>query len=229
MNYNVIAKSCSQDISLQDRILTYGTSSLTNVELMTLLMGQSKSVQSPADLAEDLLKLTGGDLYALGKLLPEGFEQVHGVGKEIAVVLAVSMELGRRRTFSSLGISHAIVSSRDVFNRFSGRLSDLQHEEFWILLLKRSNHVLAEIKISSGGLSGTVADPKLIFARALALRASAIVLIHNHPSGNSKPSVADRNLTKNLCRAGGFLDLPVVDHIIIAGKDFVSFADEGFL
>ena len=224
MNYTSIVNS-----NLKDRILINGTSSLNNIELITLLIGQCKSVKPSVLVAEDLLKLTGGDLYALGKLLPEGFEQVHGVGKEIALVLAVAMELGRRRTFSSLGKSYVIVSSRDVFNRFSDRLSDLQHEEFWLLLLKRSNNVLAEIKISSGGLSGTVADPKLIFGRALALRASAIVLVHNHPSGNCKPSVSDRNLTRNLCKAGGFLDLPVVDHIIIADKDFVSFADEGFL
>ena len=224
MNYTSIVNS-----NLKDRILINGTSSLNNIELITLLIGHCKSVKPSVLLAEDLLKLTGGDLYALGKLLPEGFEQVHGVGKEIALVLAAAMELGRRRTFSSLGKSYIIVSSRDVFNRFSDRLSDLQHEEFWLLLLKRSNHVLAEIKISSGGLSGTVADPKLIFGRALALRASAIVLVHNHPSGSCKPSVSDRNLTRNLCKAGGFLDLPVVDHIIIADKDFVSFADEGFL
>jgi len=224
MNYTTIVNS-----NLEDRILINGTSSLNNIELITLLIGQCKSVKSSVLVAEDLLKLTGGDLYALGKLLPEGYEQVHGVGKQISLVLSVAMELGRRRTFSSLGKSHVIVSSRDVFNRFSDRLSDLQHEEFWILLLKRSNHVLAEIKISSGGLSGTVADPKLIFGRALALRASAIVLVHNHPSGNCKPSVSDRTLTRNLCKAGVFLDLPVVDHIIIADKDFVSFADEGFL
>jgi len=224
MNYTTIVNG-----NLEDRILINGTCSLNNVELITLLIGQCKSVKSSALVAEDLLKLTGGDLYALGKLLPEGYEQVHGVGKQISLVLSAAMELGRRRTFSSLSKSHLIVSSTDVFKRFSDKLSDLQHEEFWILLLKRSNHVLAEIKISSGGLSGTVADPKLIFGRALALRASAIVLVHNHPSGNSKPSVSDRNLTRNLCKAGDFLDLPIVDHIIIAGKDFVSFADEGFL
>jgi DNA repair protein RadC len=224
MTYTTILNS-----NLEDRILINGTSSLNNIELITLLIGQCKSVKSSVLVAEDLLKLTGGDLYALGKLLPEGYEQVHGVGKQISLVLSVAMELGRRRTLNTLVKSGVIVSSRDVFNRFSDRLSDLQHEEFWILLLKRSNHVLAEIKISSGGLSGTVADPKLIFGRALALRASAIVLVHNHPSGNCKPSVSDRTLTRNLCKAGGFLDLPVVDHIIIADKDFVSFADEGFL
>lgn len=215
--------------NLKERILVHGASSLNNIELITLLIGQCNTEKPAVLVAENLLKLTGGDLYSLGKLLPEGYEQVQGVGKQMSLVLSAAMELGRRRTLNSRRISKIIVSSRDVFNIFSERLSDLQHEEFWILLLKRSNQVLAEIKISSGGLSGTVADPKLIFGRALALRASAIVLVHNHPSGNSKASVSDRNLTRNLCRAGSFLDLPIVDHVIIAGNDFVSFADEGFL
>jgi len=224
MHYKTIANR-----NLKDRILVHGASSLNNIELITLLIGQCNTEKPAVLVAENLLKLTGGDLYSLGKLLPEGYEQVQGVGKQMSLVLSAAMELGRRRTLNSRGKSKIIVSSRDVFNIFSQRLSDLQHEEFWILLLKRSNQVLAEIKISSGGLSGTVADPKLIFGRALALRASAIVLVHNHPSGNSKASVSDRNLTRNLCRAGSFLDLPIVDHVIIAGNDFVSFADEGFL
>ena len=100
---------------------------------------------------------------------------------------------------------------------------------FWVLLLRRSNHVLAEVCISRGGLTGTVVDPKIVFGRALAMRAAALVLVHNHPSGNPKPSDADRALTQNLCRAGEFLDLPVLDHVIVAGDGFVSFADQGWL
>ena len=109
------------------------------------------------------------------------------------------------------------------------RWADLQHEEFWILLLRRSNLVLADVCISRGGLTGTVVDPKLVFGRAVALRAAAMVLVHNHPSGNPKPSASDRELTANLCRAGEYLDLPVLDHVIVAGGAFVSFADEGWL
>ena len=122
-----------------------------------------------------------------------------------------------------------ITSSRTVFNRYVDRLSDLCHEEFHVLLLKRSNDVLAELKISNGGFSGTVADPKLIFANSLSLVAAAIVLIHNHPSGNTKPSQCDINLTKKLLEAGKFLDLPVLDHIIIVGKNFSSFSDSGII
>jgi len=109
------------------------------------------------------------------------------------------------------------------------RLGDLQHEELWVLPLRQSNHVLAEICISRGRLTGTVVDPKLVFGRALAMRAAALVLVHNHPSGNPQPSEADRWLTSTLCEAGKHLDLPVLDHVIVAGKAFVSFADQGWL
>jgi DNA repair protein RadC len=119
--------------------------------------------------------------------------------------------------------------SQDVFGRFQSRLSDLQHEEFWIMLLKRSNDVLAEVCISKGGLTGTVVDPKIVFGRALAMRAAAMVLVHNHPSGNPQPSASDRELTRSLCRAGLLLDLPILDHVIVAGDGYVSFADEGWL
>ena len=119
--------------------------------------------------------------------------------------------------------------SQDVFGRFQSRLSDLQHEEFWIMLLKRSNDVLAEVCISKGGLTGTVVDPKIVFGRALAMRAAAMVLVHNHPSGNPRPSASDRELTRCLCRAGLLLDLPILDHVIVAGDGYVSFADEGWL
>ncbi|MEC7654130.1 MAG: JAB domain-containing protein, partial [Bacteroidota bacterium] len=145
-------------------------------------------------------------------------------------LISAAMELGRRRTaYSRVQKKTRITSSRDVYNRYIDRLSDLCNEEFHVLFLKRSNDVLAEFKISSGGLSGTVVDPILIFAKALALGVAAIVLIHNYPSGNTKPSQCDINLTKNLVEAGKFLDLPVLDHIIIAGKNFSSFSDSGLI
>jgi len=112
-----------------------------------------------------------------------------------------------------------------VYNRLSSTLGDLMHEEFWVLYLKRSNEVIAQIRISSGGLTGTVANPKIIFSKALTLNAAAMILVHNHPSGNNRPSTSDINLTNNLRDAGKFLDLPILDHIIIAGKTYFSFAD----
>ena len=217
------------DLSPRDRMLIQGAGALKDSELLAILIGSGPSGKTAHDVAIDLLGLAGDNLHELGKLLPEGYASISGIGSARASILTAAMEIGRRRMASMRPVTIQIVSSRDVFLRFVDRLSDLPHEEFWILLLRRSNHVLAEIKISSGGLAGTVADPKIIFGRALALRAAAIVLIHNHPSGNPKPSSSDKSLTNNMREAGKFLDLPVLDHIIVAGKQYVSFADEGLI
>ena len=217
------------DLSPRDRMLIQGAGALKDSELLAILIGSGPSGKTAHDVAIDLLGLAGDNLHELGKLLPEGYASISGIGSVRASILTAAMEIGRRRMASMRPVTVQIVSSRDVFLRFVDRLSDLPHEEFWILLLRRSNHVLAEIKISSGGLAGTVADPKIIFGRALALRAAAIVLIHNHPSGNPKPSISDKSLTNNMREAGKFLDLPVLDHIIVAGKQYVSFADQGLI
>lgn len=217
------------DLSPRDRMLIQGAGALKDSELLAILIGSGPSGKTAHDVAIDLLGLAGDNLHELGKLLPEGYASISGIGSARASILTAAMEIGRRRMASMRPVTVQIVSSRDVFLRFVDRLSDLPHEEFWILLLRRSNHVLAEIKISSGGLAGTVADPKIIFGRALALRAAAIVLIHNHPSGNPKPSISDKSLTNNMREAGKFLDLPVLDHIIVAGKQYVSFADQGLI
>ena len=217
------------DLRPRDRMQIQGAGALKDSELLAILIGSGSSGKTAHDVAIDLLGLAGDNLHELGKLLPEGYASISGIGSARASILTAAMEIGRRRTASIRPVTIQIVSSRDVFLRFVDRLSDLPHEEFWILLLRRSNHVLAEIKISSGGLAGTVADPKIIFGRALALRAAAIVLIHNHPSGNPKPSSSDKSLTNNMREAGKFLDLPVLDHIIVAGKQYVSFADEGLI
>ena len=217
------------DLSPRDRMLIQGAGALKDSELLAILIGSGPSGKTAHDVAIDLLGMAGDNLHELGKLLPEGYASISGIGSARASILTAAMEIGRRRMASMRPVTVQIVSSRDVFLRFVDRLSDLPHEEFWILLLRRSNHVLAEIKISSGGLAGTVADPKIIFGRALALRAAAIVLIHNHPSGNPKPSISDKSLTNNMREAGKFLDLPVLDHIIVAGKQYVSFADEGLI
>lgn len=206
-----------------------GVSALNDTELFAILIGSGQRGRSAEMIAGDLLAMMDNDLQTLGKLTTEGFSQIPGIGKARASIISAAMELGRRRTAMKRILKNRISSSRDVYNRYVHRLSDLGHEEFHVLHLKRSNEVLAELKTSKGGLTGTVADPKIIFSKALALGAAALVLIHNHPSGNPKPSQSDINLTKNLVEAGKFLDLPVLDHIIIAGKSFSSFTDSGLI
>lgn len=213
----------------RDRMLRQGVAALKDAELLAILIGSGVQGKTAENVADDLLQMTDHDLQALGKLPPEGYALVPGIGIARGTVISAAMELGRRRSESGRVTVYKISSSRDIYNRFVDRLGDLGHEEFWVLLLKRSNEVLADLKISTGGLTGTVADPKIIFGKALALRAAAMVLIHNHPSGNPNPSSCDKNLTNNLVEAGKFLDLPVLDHIIIAGKRYHSFADSGLL
>lgn len=219
----------------RERLMLHGPSALRDEELLSILLASGGRGRPVAMLSAELLALGKGSLDDLGRLPPEAYTTVSGVGMAKAVTIAAAMELGRRRHRERMSLpkpgsnGDAIRTSKDVFLRFRERLADLGHEEFWVLALRRSNDVLTELMISRGGLSGTVADPKIIFGKALALRAAALVLIHNHPSGNPRPSAADRRLTENLKRAGELLDLPVLDHVIVAQEQYFSFADDGAL
>lgn len=213
----------------RERMLLHGSASLSHVELFALLIGSGPRGESAMQVAKRLLDLYGGDLHRIGRTDPEALKLVHGIGDARAVQLVAAMELGRRRMEQQELPGLSITSSVQVAQRFRSRLCDLAYEEFWILALTRANTPIMDCLISRGGLSGTVADPKVIFSRALALRAAAIILIHNHPSGNANPSVADKTLTSRLKEAGQQLDLPVLDHVIIAGMRHFGFAEHGLL
>ena len=215
----------------REKMLLEGAQSLSNRELLSILIGSGVRGRPVHLVAQDLLDAAQEDLSELSRMPPEGYALVDGIGTVKAVQIAAALELGRRRqVFSSLRQRKDIIrSSKDVYDRFALKLADLAHEEFWLLLLRRSNAVMSEVMISRGGLTGTVADPKVIFSKALAMRAAGIVAIHNHPSGSSNPSRADRELTKNLQWAGKMLDCPLLDHLIVAGDDYFSFADAGEL
>ncbi|MBT6162713.1 MAG: DNA repair protein RadC [Crocinitomicaceae bacterium] len=215
----------------REKMLLEGAQSLSNRELLSILIGSGVRGRPVHLVAQALLDAAQGDLSELSRMPPEGYALVDGIGTVKAVQIAAALELGRRRQVnSSLRQRKDIIrSSKDVYDRFALKLADLAHEEFWLLLLRRSNAVMSEVMISRGGLTGTVADPKVIFSKALAMRAAGIVAIHNHPSGSSNPSRADRELTKNLQWAGKMLDCPLLDHLIVAGDDYFSFADAGEL
>lgn len=215
----------------REKLLLKGAQALSDEELLMVLIGTGVQGHPVDQAAKGMLELAGGTLAGLARIPPEGLMSIRGVGMAKAVMISAAMEMGKRRdSHIALNRKAAMIrSSRDVFERFQQRLTDLSHEEFWLLLLRRSNEVMAELLISRGGVSGTVADPKIIFAKALAMRASGIVAVHNHPSGSTRPSRADRELTKNLQWAGKMLDCPLMDHIIVAGANYFSFADEGEL
>ena len=213
----------------RERALIHGVETLTPAELLALLIGSGAPGAGAEDAASALLADLQGDLHALGRCGIARLRSYRGLGDARAVRVAAAMELGRRRMDMPPSPGKRMTRSEDIVARFQARLMDRSEEEFWALALSRSNAVVADLRISVGGQSGTVVDPKVVFSKALTVRAAALVLVHNHPSGNPRPSEADKALTREISRVGKALDMPVLDHVIIAGMRHFSFADHQLL
>ena len=226
MDYNKLSiKHWAEEDRPREKLILKGRSSLTDAELLGIQIGSGTKAQTAVDIAKQILNDHDGDLNKIARLTVNDLMRYPGIGEARAINIVSALELGRRRPISSME-KPQIKSSADVYNIIKPELLDLDHEQFWLLLLNRANKVLKKHQISNGGVSGTVADPKLIFRAALDHLASSIILIHNHPSGNLKPSEADRRLTKQLSEAGKLLDISVLDHIIFTDENYFSFADE---
>ena len=213
----------------RERARLAGVDALRDEELLALLIGSGSQGEQAVDAGRRVMDEFGGDLHALGRSGLLRLEAVRGIGPARAVCIAAAMELGRRRMDRPDPPALRVTRSEDIVRRFRSRLIDRSEEEFWALALNRANGALADLRISIGGQSGTVVDPKVVFSKALVVRASALVLVHNHPSGNPRPSESDKRLTRSLVEAGRALDLPVLDHVIIAGMRHFSFADHQLL
>ncbi len=211
----------------REKLVLKGIAALSDAELIAILLGSGTTNLSAVDLAKQIMQDNNNNLHSLARQSVKDLQKFKGIGEAKAITLVSALELGRRRKISEVEIKPVVKSSGDVYNYIQGDLADLPYEEFWILLLNRANRIEKKIRISTGGVSGTIADPKLIYKYALENLASSIILVHNHPSGNNKPSDADCNLTKKLCEAGRFLEIPVLDHVIICNQTWYSFADEG--
>jgi DNA repair protein RadC len=211
----------------REKLLANGRASLTDAELISILVGTGTIRHSALDLAKLILGSASNNLYTLGKFSIDDLKKIKGIGEAKAVVIAAALELGRRRRLEDPASLPRIGSSKDAFELLHGDIADLPHEEFWVLLLNRANRLIRKKKISAGGVSGTVADPKIIYHCALESLASGIIVAHNHPSGNLMASRQDIELTKKLTEAGKMLDIQMLDHLIIAGNKYYSFADEG--
>ncbi len=220
-------RSWAEDEQPREKLLNKGASALSNAELLAILIQVGTRDESALDLSRRLLKAHDERLGMLGKASVKDLFAFRGIGTAKAVTLAATMELGRRRREEKGGNPPSVTSSKDVHELMAGKLEDLPHEEFWILLLNRANKLIARHLIGRGGLSGTVADTRLIFKLAVQDLASSMILCHNHPSGNVDPSRADISLTRKLVEAGELMDIPVLDHLIIAADECFSFADEG--
>ena len=222
-----------RDLAVEDRprekCLSQGTSALSNSELLAILIGTGTRKQSAIDLARLILHMAGNDLHQLGRLSLAELEKIDGIGHAKAIRIQASFELARRRKASPPGIRQRIKCSQDAWKLLDGALSDLQHEEFWVLLLNRSNQVTDQIRVSQGGISGTVTDVRIILNAAVEKLASGIILAHNHPSGNLSPSDADIKITKKVKDAAQLLDLTLLDHLILSDQGYLSMADDNLM
>jgi DNA repair protein RadC len=224
-------KKWAEEDRPREKLLLKGSRHLTDAELLAILIRTGFKNHHVVDVAQQLLDNVGNDINKLGELsIPQIIKSVKGVGKDKAVTIAAALELGRRRKESSGNKSlKKITSSKDAYDYIYPSLADQQQEFFYIILLNRANVILSNHKISEGGMTGTVVDPKIIFKKVLEEGAISIVLVHNHPSGNLQPSQADIDLTKKIQEASKLLDISLLDHLIFTNNTYFSFADEGLL
>ncbi|MCK4631288.1 MAG: DNA repair protein RadC [Bacteroidales bacterium] len=222
-------KDLAEEDRPREKLLAKGISSLSDAELIAILIGSGNRNESAVDLGKKILGSVSHNLNELGKLSIYDLMKMKGIGHAKAITILSALELGRRRKSSKTITKKKISSSRDVLDYFQPLLADLHYEEFWVLLLNRSNRVVNKIKISQGGISGTVIDVRLILKKAIEHETSFIILCHNHPSGNLEPSESDKKITQKLKEAGKVMDIGVVDHLIISDNSYFSFADEGLL
>lgn len=222
-------KAWAQEDRPREKLLIKGRSALSEAELIAILIGSGNKDQSAVELSQHILKSFGNNINDLAKCSVNDLQKFKGIGEAKAISIVSALELGRRRSDITVTKKPKIQSSKDAYELMKADLLDLGHEEFWVILLKRNNEVIKKRMVSKGGVSITAVDPKIIFKSALEEVASGIILFHNHPSGNLQPSKHDLQLTEKIKKAGGYLDIKLLDHIIIANDSFFSFTDEGIL
>ncbi len=229
MNENKSIKNWSEDERPREKLLQKGAMSLSDSELMGILIASGNRERSAIDLAKDVLALAGNNLRELGRLSVTELQKIKGIGEAKAITIAAAMELGRRRQMSE-GLDRAtITQSKEAIPIIMPLLQDLNYEVFCVLYLNHSGKLLRHELLSSGGLTATVADVRIILKNALLYNASRLIIAHNHPSGNRTPSQADIALTRQVKQAAALMDITLLDHIIIAGHSYVSLADDGLM
>lgn len=226
---NLSIKKWAEDDRPREKLLQKGKHSLSDSELIAILLGSGSKNESAVELSKKILASVQNNLNELGKLSIQQLCKFKGIGPAKAITLAAAMELGRRRRLEEALELKKITSSQSVFEMMQPIIGELAHEEFWILYLNNSNKVIEKFQISKGGITGTLVDVRITLRKALEVGAVSIILVHNHPSGNLKASEADKQLTWKLKTASESLDIKVLDHIIVTEKSYLSFADEALL
>jgi DNA repair protein RadC len=213
----------------REKMMNKGIGALSNAELIAILFGTGTRNESAVEIARKLLDSAENNLNKLATFTLKDLKLIKGIGEAKAISVLTALELGKRRKIEEVVERRKIQSSKDVYEIFGPLLGDLPFEEFWILLLNRSNCIIEKMKTSQGGISGTVTDVRIILKNALDKMASSIILCHNHPSGNLKPSEQDISITQRLKEAGKLIDINIPDHVIVASNGYFSFADEGII
>ncbi len=227
---NIPIKNWAEDDRPREKLQNKGVNSLSDAELIAILIGSGSRNESAVELSKKILASVNGNLIELSKLsINDLVKNFKGIGDAKAISIIAALELGKRRRSSEVIIKEKITTSKDAFELLHALIGDSHYEEFWVILLNKAHKIIKTISISEGGIAGTVADPKKIFKIALEHNACSIVLCHNHPSGNLKASDDDIRLTRKIKEAGLMLDIQIVDHIIIGDDNYYSFADEGIL
>ena len=222
-------KNWNEDERPREKMLQKGAAALTDAELLAILISSGTRERSAVDLARDILALAGNNLREIGRLNIAELQKVKGIGEARAITISAAMELGRRRQVSEGLDRVAINKSSEAAHIILPMLQDLNHEVFCVLYLNQASRVLKHEFISSGGLTATVVDIRMILKNCLLYNANQIIIAHNHPSGSKKPSEADKSLTLRLREAAELMDIRLKDHIIIAGNDYLSMSDEGMI
>ena len=227
MNTSNSIKNWAEDDRPREKMLQKGPSALTDAELLAILINSGTRERSALDLAREILSKAHNNLSELGRLNIKELQKTKGIGEARAITISAALELGRRRQMSEGLQRTTIKKSQDAAEIVIPLLGDLNHEAFCVLYLNQANRVLLHEMLSSGGLTGTIADIRIILKNALLNNANQLIIAHNHPSGNLQASAADKELTRKLKEAAILMDIKLLDHLIICGTSFLSMADEG--
>ncbi len=226
-NNKTSIKNWAEDDRPREKMAKHGAEMLSNSELLAIIINNGGKSKSAVELAKEILQLGHNNLDELGKLSLKDLQKIKGIGIAKAISIAAALEIGRRRTAGDVLTRVQVRSSKEIAIYLRSILKDYQHEVFAVLFLNQANKIKSFKIISRGGITGTVADPRIILKQALDEGATSIVLSHNHPSGNLNPSNADKELTQKIKMAASYFDIKVLDHIIVSDEGHYSFADAG--
>lgn len=223
-------KNWAEEDRPREKLMKKGVNALTDSELIAILIGSGNDKESAVELSRRILQKSDNNINKLAKLsVNDLVRNFRGIGPAKAITISAALELGKRRKLEEVPNREKITCSKDAYSLFYPIISDLNHEETWALILDRSNKVVSTMQVSRGGISGTVVDIRLILREAINHFASGIILGHNHPSGNCTPSPQDTSLTKKLKEAARWMDILLLDHIIVCGEQYYSYADNGII